>query len=141
MHVLVAWRIDVWLFVKKPGSRITCQGFKNVGILFIVIHLLHALLLIFSRHDLPYLNIISVDIYKTYFSVLLNCGFKREENLWYLGLESHFHLDHNCQTCQMHIYKSGQWQYSSHVIFSHYFLKQGRPGEIVWMPFFPQIWM
>lgn len=61
MHVHVAWQIDVWVFVKKPGSRITCQrlrlkcqGFKNVGILFIVIHLSHALLLIFSRHDLPY---------------------------------------------------------------------------------------
>ena len=43
MHVHVAWQIDVWVFVKKPGSRITCQGlrlkcqwFKNVGILFIV---------------------------------------------------------------------------------------------------------
>ena len=64
MHVHVAWKIDVWVFVKKPGSRITCQGlrlkcqgFKNVGILFIVIYLLHALLLIFPRHDLPYLNI------------------------------------------------------------------------------------
>ena len=83
----------------------------------------------------------SVDIYKTYFSVLVNCGFKREENLWYLGLESHFHVDHNCQTCQMHIYKSGQWQYGSHVIISHYFLKQGRPGEIFWMPFFSKMFV
>lgn len=135
MHVHVAWKIDVWVFVKKPGSRITCQGlrlkcqgFKNVGILFIVIYLLHALLLIFEY---------STDIsYKIYFSVLVNCGLKREENLWYLGLESLFHADHNCQTCQMHIYKSDQWQYSSHVIISHCFLKQGRPGGIVWMPFF-----
>lgn len=78
MHVHVAWQINVWVFLKKPGSRITCQGsrlkcqqFKNVGIVFTVIHLLHVSLLIFSKHDLNIFH-------------MVNCGFKREEHLRYL---------------------------------------------------------
>ena len=50
MEAVRGW---VWIF----SGIAQCQGFKNVGFLFIVIYLLHALLLIFPRHDLPYLNI------------------------------------------------------------------------------------
>ena len=44
----------------------------------------------------------------------------------YLGLESHFHAEHSCQTCQIANKKSGQWQFSKHVLLSG-----GRPGEIL----------
>ena len=36
----------------------------------------------------------------------------------YLGLESHCHADHNCQTRQIGYYKSDQWQVSNHVLNS-----------------------
>ena len=36
----------------------------------------------------------------------------------YLGLESHFHADHNCQTRQLGNYKSDQWQVSNQVLNS-----------------------
>ena len=36
----------------------------------------------------------------------------------YLGLESHFHANHNCQTRQIGYYKSDQWQVRNHVLNS-----------------------
>ena len=38
----------------------------------------------------------------------------------YLGLESHFRADHNCQTRQIVYYKSDQWQVSNDVLNSFY---------------------
>ena len=43
----------------------------------------------------------------------------------YLGLESHFHADDSCQTRQIANEKSGQWQFSRHVLISRYFSKWG----------------
>ena len=34
----------------------------------------------------------------------------------YLGLESHFHADANCQTRQIDNYKRDQWQLGKHVL-------------------------
>ena len=37
----------------------------------------------------------------------------------YLGLESHFHVDDSCQTCQIANKKSDQWQLSKHLSLIH----------------------